>query len=104
MGIAAVAQSESFTEVDGSHEVSVRVIIPHAVSELENPLRSTLPHPQADGPPSRINIRIVNLGPTEIPELGIVAAEEGEVKREAGFVGKRFRKPEQNPARPASCN
>ena len=44
MGIAPVAQSESFTEVDGSHEVSVRVIIPHAVSELENPLRSALPH------------------------------------------------------------
>src|SRR5450759_5733802 len=67
--IAAVTHSERFTEVDGSHEVSVRVVVPHAVSELESPVWSVLPHSQADGPPSRINIRVVNLGPPSIPEL-----------------------------------
>jgi hypothetical protein len=40
--IAAVTQSERFTEVDGSHEVSVRVVRPHAVSELESAAAHTL--------------------------------------------------------------
>jgi len=67
--IAALTHSYGFTEVDGSQEVSVRVIAPHAVSELESPVRSMLPHPQADVARSRINIRVVNLGPPSIPEL-----------------------------------
>jgi hypothetical protein len=41
--IAAVAQSKRLTEVDGSEEVSVRVIVPHAVSERVSPSRP-LPH------------------------------------------------------------
>ena len=67
--IAVVTQSERFTEVDGSHKGSVRVVRPHAVSELESPVRNVLPYPQADVSPSRIDIRVVNLGPTGIPEL-----------------------------------
>ena len=63
MRIAVVTHCERFTEVDGSHEVSVRVVRPHAVSELESPVRAVLPHPQADVARSRINIRVVNLGP-----------------------------------------
>ena len=67
--VAAFTHSERFTEVDGSHEVPVRVVVPHAVSELESPVWSVLPHSQADAPPSRINIRVVHLCPTGIPEL-----------------------------------
>jgi len=44
--IAALTHGDRFTEVDGSQEVSVRVIAPHAVSELESPVRSMLPHPR----------------------------------------------------------
>src|SRR5438094_5706779 len=32
--LAALTQSERFTEVDGSHEVSTRVVRPHAVRKL----------------------------------------------------------------------
>jgi hypothetical protein len=90
--IAAVTHSERFTEVDGSHEVSVRVVVLHAVSELESPVWSVLPHSQADGPPSRINIRVVNLGPPSIPELvrfldGLIADRELDVpKANHGFA------------------
>jgi hypothetical protein len=91
--LAAVTQSERFTEVDGSHEVSARVVRPHAVRELVSPVRSVLPHPQADAPPSRIDIRVVNLGPPGIPELvrlldGLTANRELDVpKANHGFAG-----------------
>src|SRR4029077_8372838 len=79
--IAALTHSDCFTEVDGSQEVSVRVVVPHAVSELESAVRSVFPHPQADASPSRINIRVVNLSPPGIPELvrrlnGLIADRE----------------------------
>src|ERR1700686_391784 len=99
--IAAVPQSERFTEVDGSHEVSVRVIVPHAVRELVSPVRGMLPHPQADVARSRINIRVVNLGAPGIPELvrfldGLTADRELDVPkandgRFAGLVSGRLR-------------
>ena len=68
MCIAAVAQSKRLTEVDGSQEVSVRVVVPHAVSERVSS-RRLLPHTQADVARSRIDIRVVHFGPTGIPEL-----------------------------------
>src|SRR5207245_6706638 len=37
--LAALTQSERFTEVDGSHEVSTRVVRPHAVRKLVSPVR-----------------------------------------------------------------
>jgi hypothetical protein len=50
--IATVTESNPLTEVDGSQKVSVRVVVPHAVSELVCPVRSRLlPHPQADVAP-----------------------------------------------------
>ena len=84
--VAVVTQSERFTEVDGSHEVSVRVVRRYAVSELVGPVWSVLPHPQADVPRSRINIGVVNLGPTGIPELeclldGLIADRELDVPK-----------------------
>ena len=91
--LAALTQSERFTEVDGSHEVSTRVVRPHAVRKLVSPVRSVLPHPQADAPPSRIDIRVVNLGPPGIPELvrflnGLTADRELDVpKANHGFAG-----------------
>ena len=69
MRIAAVSKSERLTEVDGSEKVSVRVVRPHAVSELVSLRSRLLPHPQADVARSWIDIRVVHLGPTEIPEL-----------------------------------
>ena len=90
--IAVLTHSDRFTEVDGSQEVSVRVVAPHAVSELESPVWSSLPHSQADVPPSRINIRVVNLGPPSIPELvrfldGLIADRELDVpKADHGFA------------------
>ncbi len=70
MCIPALTQSNRLAEVDGSQEVSARVVVPHAVSELESPGRiRPLPHPQADVARSWIDIRVVHLGPTEIPEL-----------------------------------
>ena len=92
MRIAALTHSDRFTEVDGSQEVSVRVVVPHAVSKLESPVRSMLPHPQADVARSRINIRVVNLGPPSIPELvrfldGLIADRELDVpKANHGFA------------------
>jgi hypothetical protein len=89
--IAALTNSNRFTEVDGSQEVSVRVVAPHAVSELESPVRM-LPHPQADAARSRINIRVVNLGPPSIPELvrfldGLITDRELDVpKANHGFA------------------
>ena len=69
MRVTVVTQSNRFTEVDCSHEVSVRVVRPHAVSELESPVWSVLPYSQADVATSRIDIRVVNLGPADIPDL-----------------------------------
>src|SRR5437899_1196599 len=91
--LAALTQSERCTEMDGSHEVSTRVVRPHAVRELVSPVRSVLPHPQADAPPSRIDIRVVNLGPPGIPELvrflnGLTADRELDVPNaNHGFTG-----------------
>src|SRR6185312_11024027 len=67
--IAVFTQSECFTEVDSSHKVSVNVIRPYAVREFVGPPTRVLPRSQADGARSRINIRVVNLGPTGIPNL-----------------------------------
>ena len=90
--IATLTHSNGFTEVDGSQEVSVRVVAPHAVSEPEGPMRSMLPHPQADVASSRINIRVVDLGPPSIPELvrfldGLIADRELDLpKANHGFA------------------
>lgn len=67
--VAAATESERFTEVDGSHEVPIRVIAPHAMSELVGPVCSVLPYAETDVPCSRINIRVVNLCPSDIPKL-----------------------------------
>src|SRR5712692_1689252 len=98
--IAVVTHCERFTEVDGSHEVSVRIVRPHAVSELESPLWSMLPHSQADVSTSRINIRIVNLCPPGIPELvrfldGLTADHELDVPKayDARVVAVAFGSP-----------
>ena len=103
MRIAVVTHCERFTEVDGSHEVSVRVVRPHAVSELESPLWSVSPHSQADVSTSRINIRVVNLCPPGIPELvrfldGLTADRDLDVPKAndarvgaIGFSGPRVR-------------
>jgi hypothetical protein len=84
--IAVVTQTERLTEVDSSQKVSVDVIRPHAVSELVGPPSRFLPRPQTDGTPSRINIRIVNLGPAGIPNLvrlldGLTADDELDVPK-----------------------
>src|SRR4029434_764682 len=67
--IAAITQSERLTEVDSSHKVSVYVVRPHAVRELVSLRSRLLPRPQADAARSRINLRVVNLGPAGIPNL-----------------------------------
>ena len=46
--IAAITQSKRLTEVDSSHKISVYVVRPHAVSELEGPPSRVLPRPEAD--------------------------------------------------------
>jgi hypothetical protein len=94
--IAAIPQSDRFTEVDGSHEVSVRVVRPHAMSELESPVRTVFPHAQADVARSRINIRVVNLGPPGIPELvrfldGLTADRTGCAKGQPWICGRGLR-------------
>ena len=55
------------------------------MSELVGP-PSVLPRPQANVAPSRINIRVVNLGPTGIPNLvrlldGLIADDELDVPK-----------------------
>jgi len=79
--IAALTYCDCFTEVDGSQEVSVRVVAPHAVSKLVSPVRNMLPHPQADVARSWINIRVVNFRSPSIPKLvrflnGLIADRE----------------------------
>ena len=100
MRIAVVTQSERLTQVDGSHEVSARVVRPHAVSKLESPVWSVLPYSQADVATSRIDIRVVNLSPTGIPELvrfldGLTADHELDVPKayDARVVAVAFGSP-----------
>ncbi len=70
MPIAIVTESKFLAEIDGSHEVSVSVVVPHAVSEFVSSWRGRpLPHPQADIARSRIDIWVVHLGPTGTPDL-----------------------------------
>ena len=100
--IATVTESKRLTEVDGSQEGSVGVVLQRAVNELENPVRSALPRPQAHKSSPRINIRVVNLGPADIPdlvrileglisdcELGVPKANDGRVL--PGVVPSRSR-------------
>ena len=86
MCVAALTDSDGFSEVDGSHEVSARVVRPHAVRKLVSPVRNMLPNPQADVTRSRINIRVVHLSPPDIPELvrfldGLTADRELDVPK-----------------------
>src|ERR1019366_6221754 len=68
--IATLTDCDLLGEVDGSHEVPVRVVVPHAVNELVCAGGSlVLPHSKADIARSRIDIRVMDLGPTGIPEL-----------------------------------
>src|SRR5438270_12217495 len=46
--IPVVAENKHFTEVDGSLEVSVRVVHPHVVSKLVRQRSYLLPRPEAD--------------------------------------------------------
>ena len=93
MRIATVTESKRLTEVDGSQESSVGVALQRAVNELENPVRSALPRPQAHKSSPRINIRVVNLGPADIPDLvrileGLISDYElGVPKANDGFAG-----------------
>src|ERR1035438_7015733 len=100
---AALTDSDLLSEVDGSQKVSVRVVIPHAVNELVGAGRGlVLPHSQTDIAPSRIDIRVMDLGPTGIPELvrfldGCAADHELDVPKAndgrtagAGCGGRRF--------------
>src|SRR5260370_1060435 len=85
--IAALTQGKRLTEVDGPQEVSARVVAPHPVSELISPGRTRpLPHPEADVARSWIDVRVVHLGATDIPELvrfldGLVADAELDVPK-----------------------
>jgi hypothetical protein len=67
--ISVVTKTDYFRKVNGSHEVSVGVVPPHAVSQLVGPRGCVGPHPQADDAGSRINVWVVNLGPADVPDL-----------------------------------
>ncbi len=67
--IAALTQTDRFTQVDGTHKVSVGVIVPHPVSEFESPARRPYPSAQADVARPGVDVRIVHFSPATIPVL-----------------------------------
>lgn len=66
---STVAQRGRLTEVNGSQEVSIGVVVPYPVSEFVGAAPDTLPYSQADVAGSRVDIRIVYFGSTGVPQL-----------------------------------
>src|SRR5262249_40418484 len=64
-----VAKRKRFVQGEDSLEISVRVVQPHSVSELESLMRFFLPRAQANISLSWIYVWVVNFCPASIPDL-----------------------------------
>ena|SRR5438132_2722021 len=64
-----MAQDECFCQVDRSQEISIYIVIPYPMSELERPVLRLLPSSETDASSPWINVWVVNFGPADIPDL-----------------------------------
>jgi len=64
-----VTEMNRLTQVDRPHKVSVAIVVPNAVSELETAARNRHPRAQADVARPRVDVGVVYLCSAEIPVL-----------------------------------
>ena len=64
-----MAKDKRFAQVDRSQKISIYIVRPYSVSELESSVRGLLPGPKADASPPWIDVWVVNFGPAGIPDL-----------------------------------
>ena len=86
MGVAPVAKRKRFGQVARSLEISVRVVEPNSVSELESSWCRLLPSPEANVSGPWVDVRVVNFGPAGIPDLEglldlLIPNQEAEIGR-----------------------
>ena len=69
MRVAPIAKGKRFSQGNRSQEISTCIVRPYSVSELESPWRRLLPYAEADVSAPWVDVRVVNFGTADIPDL-----------------------------------
>ena len=64
-----MAKDKRFSQIDRSQKISIYIVRPYSVSELESPVLRLLPSSETDASSPWINVWVVNFGPADIPDL-----------------------------------
>jgi len=67
--VAVLSQTDRLTQVNRPHKISVGVITPHAVGQLDGAARGLYPGAEANVVSARVYIRIMHFRPAKVPVL-----------------------------------